>query len=183
MTSGSDSTVLVSPDVRIIHQFLGLVGVHAGRRLIQQQELGIGRHGPGDLQLTLGAVRQVGSQDTVSVLIQIKYPEQLIGLLIHLLFHAVIGRQAEYRGQGGISVLVMQAHFDIVQNGQLLEQADVLESTGYTGLVDLHRRPSGNVLAVQADDTFIGFVFTGQQVKNGRLAGAVGRSPPKDMAR
>ena len=43
----------------VLHELLRFGGVHAGGGLVEQQQLGIGRKGAGDLQLALLAVGQV----------------------------------------------------------------------------------------------------------------------------
>ena len=35
--------------------------------------------------------------------------------------------------------LVVQADLDVIQHAHLVEQADILEGTGHTGLADLYR--------------------------------------------
>ena len=41
-----------------IGELLGLLGIHTGGRLVQQQQLGVGGQGPGDLQPALQSVGQ-----------------------------------------------------------------------------------------------------------------------------
>ena len=55
----SDAETLAD-DLDGLHQLLGLVRVHTGCRLVEQQQLGLGRERTRDFELALLAVRQVG---------------------------------------------------------------------------------------------------------------------------
>ena len=76
-------------------ELIGLLGGHAGRGLVQQEELGVGGQGPGDLQPALLAVGQGGGQ-LVLYVIQPHRPQKLRHLLPLLLLLSVV--QAEGSG-------------------------------------------------------------------------------------
>ena len=69
--------------------------------------------------------------------------------------------------------MVVQSDLDVVDDGHLVEEADILEGTGDAVLVDLRRLVSGDVLAVELNDSRRRLVDACQHVEDGRLAGAV----------
>ena len=75
----------------------------------------------------------------------------------------------------------MQAHLDVVDDAQVLEQPDVLEGAGHPHPVDLVGLFAGGGHAVQQDGAPAGLVDVGQQVKDGGLARAVGADQAGDL--
>ena len=61
-----------------------------------------------------------------------------------LLFLPVVG-QADERGAQIVLHGLVEAHLDVVDDGQVLEQADVLERPGNAGLVNLRCLPAGYI--------------------------------------
>ena len=51
---------MVADEADRLHQLRGLIGVHAGSRLIEKKKLRLRRKGAGDLELSLFSVRKVG---------------------------------------------------------------------------------------------------------------------------
>ena len=51
---------MVADEADRLHQLCGLIGVHAGSRLIEKKKLRLRRKGAGDLKLSLFSVRKVG---------------------------------------------------------------------------------------------------------------------------
>ena len=70
-------------------------------------------------------------------------------------------------------ILIVKTDFYIVQNGEFLEQSDVLECSGNACPVDIDRTLSGNILPVQLDNAFVRLVLTGKEIKDCRLARTV----------
>lgn len=79
---------LVAHAVDGVHQLLGLVGVHTGGGLVQQQQLRVRGQCAGNFQLALLAVGQLAGL-VVSLLVQVKDFEQLHGLAVHLVLFSL----------------------------------------------------------------------------------------------
>ena len=56
--------------------------------------------------------------------------------------------------------MIVKSYFFIVKNRHILEKTDILEGSGDSGFVDLDGAFSGDVLAVQSDDSLCWFVYT-----------------------
>ena len=67
-------------------------------------------------------------------------------------------------------MMIMKPYFNIIQHRKLFEKTDVLEGPGNSGLVDLNSAFSGNVLAIQTDDSLRWFVHTCKEVKYSSLS-------------
>ena len=93
-------------------EFGTLIGVHASRRLVQQQQLGIRCQRSGDLQLALLSVGQAGGR-LPRFSVQIEDLQQLHCLFIHgPLLHKIGGQTQNSRGRG-VFHLVMQPTFTL----------------------------------------------------------------------
>ena len=68
----------------------------------------------------------------------------------------------------------MQTDLDVVQNGHIRKQTDILEGSGNAQLVDLVYRHSLDVDAVDQHGAAGGLIDAGEQIENGGLARAVG---------
>ena len=93
-----------------------------------------------------------------------------------------VGGQAQDAGPHAVLDLVVQADLDIIQHAHLVEQADILEGTGHTGLADQFGVLAGDVLAVEDDVALGRLVDAGEHVKHGGLAGAVGADQTIEVA-
>ena len=93
-----------------------------------------------------------------------------------------VGGQAQDAGPHAVLDLVVQADLDVIQHTHIVEQADILERTGHTGLADEFRVLAGDVLAVQDDVALGRLVNTGEHVKYGGLAGTVGADQTIEVA-
>ena len=141
---------LVAHAVDGVHQLLGLVGVHTGGGLVQQQQLRVRGQCAGNFQLALLAVGQLAGL-VVGLLVQVKDFEQLHGLAVHLVLFFLVSRQTQDAGPHIVPDLVVQTDLDVIQHRHIIEQADILEGTCNTGLADKLGVLAGNVLAVQND--------------------------------
>ena len=155
-----------------VHQLRRLVRVHARSRLIEQQQLRIGRHGARDLQLALLAVRQVG-REQVALPVEVKDLEQLDRLLGDLFLALAESADVQTRLGEGIANAVAETETDIVKHAHLAEQADILKRAGNAELVDLNRRLAVEADPVERDGARGGLVNAGQHVEDRRLAGTV----------
>ena len=184
-------------------QLLGLLGVHAGGGLVQQQQGRLRGQGPGDLQLALLAVGQGGGQ-LVAHVVQIDDPQQLVGVGAHLLLLLAVGAEDGGEQAGGLAQVHGGEH--VVKHRHGFEQADVLEGAGDAQLGDIvrgmghglgilaavfagvelfHLAPGivgDQQLVVEIDRAVGGLVHAGDGVEGGGLAGAVGADQGHDLA-
>ncbi len=125
---------LVADFVDEVGQLLGLLRIHAGGRLVQQQQLGLGGQGPGDLQPALKAVGQRAGHLVLQVE-QTLLLQQGHGLLPHPLLLAAV----EAKGGGEDVLLGPHVLGDqyVVKHRQGGEQTDILEGAGDAQLGDL----------------------------------------------
>ena len=145
----------------------------ASSLLIQQKKLGAGGKRPGDFQLALFAVGQVGSQ-IIGGAVQAENTKDFQGFLIHFLFFPGKAAQMEHTFGQGVGHLVVKACFYIIEHGQFGEQTDILKGTGDTHFTDICRFFADQVFAVQADAALRGLVYTGKHIEYGGFSGAVG---------
>ena len=97
-----------------------------------------------------------------------------------LLFLPVVG-QADERGAQIVLHGLVETHLDVVDDGQVLEQADILERTGHAHPVDLIGLFTGGGHPIDEDGASGGLVDVGQQVEDGGLTGAVGADEAGDL--
>ena len=97
-----------------------------------------------------------------------------------LLFLPVVGQADQRRCQIVLHGLV-QAHLDVIDHVQFLEQADVLEGTGHAHAVDLIGLFAGGGHTIDQDGAAGGLVDVGQQVEHGGLTGTVGADQTGDL--
>lgn len=158
----------------------GLLGVHAGGGFVEQQEAGVGGEGAGDLQLALFAVGEVAGE-VVGLVGEAGEGEEFHGLLAALVFSAVVAGAAEDGGEDAFLGAGVAADEDVLQDGHVGEEPDVLEGAGDAGLGDevgLGRQEGAAV----ADGALGGDVEAGEAVEEGGLAGAVGADEADDLA-
>jgi hypothetical protein len=120
-------------------QFGGFGGVHAGRRLVQAQQLGFGGQGTGNFQPALVAVGQVLGQ-VVGPVLDAHVMQQVDGALADRRF---LGRVAALLSMAPSTPALgphMAADHDVFQRRHVAEQADVLEGAGDAALGRLVRR-------------------------------------------
>ena len=77
--------------------------------------------------------------------------------------------------------LGIHGHRDVFLHGQVIEQTDVLESTGNTGAVYLRGIHFVGILAIQQDGAVGGLINLGQQVEDSGFARAVGADQTGDL--
>ena len=56
---------------------------------------------------------------------------------------------------------LIKANLDVIHNRHVLEKSDVLEGSGYSGMVDLDCGLSGYVLSLQTDNALVRLVYAG----------------------
>src|SRR5688572_5409051 len=77
---------------------------------------------------------------------------------------------------------IAPAQHQVVENGHLREQLDVLEGAGDAQVCDAMRLQADQVLAAEADRARVGLVEPRDAVEDGRLAGSVGADHGEDLA-
>ena len=162
----------VADCVDAFQQVLGLGRVHAGGRLIKQQQLHAGCERTRDFELALGAVRQV-RRLRLGETFKLENPQQVDGLPMHLLLFTPEARGAENRATHVVAEGFVERDKHVLLNRHLLEQADILESSSDAGANDLIGFLAVHFLAVQPEFAVGGLVHAGEQVEDGRLTGAV----------
>ena len=161
--------------------FAGLDVVHAGGRLVEDQQRGLGRQRPGDLEPALVAVGQRRRPGAGRV--GQPHPAQAPGGLLERRLLVAAGRgqpQQPAQERGPADQVAADQH--VLQRRQAVEQLGVLEGAAHArrrhlvhrGAADghpEHRRAAGAGRHQPAD-----------HVHQRRLAGAVGSDQPDDLA-
>ncbi len=117
---------LVAEPADLLLEALGLAVVHPGGGLVEEQELGPEHHGPRDLQAALVAVGERGG-DLVGHGAEIEDLQQLEGARGHLLLVAEEERGAQQRRAEVSLAPVLAGDQHVLEDGELAEEADVLE--------------------------------------------------------
>ena len=164
-----------------LHEFLGFLGIHACRRLIQQQELRPCRQSAGNLQPPLSTVGQILGQFPGLVL-QVEDIQELQRFCLNAVFFLVIPPHAQHRLHHAVFHMVMEGNLHIVQHRKLREQADILESTGYAPLGDLIGLEAHDALAPKGNFSRGGLVHSRKEVEGRGLARAIRPDKPHQFA-
>ena len=108
-------------------ELLALLRVHAGGRLVEQEQLGLGRQRAGDLEAALVAVGQVLGE-LVGLVRQTDEVQPLAGLVLGVRFSSALNFGVRNTAPMGPAVRARVApDHDVLERGHVLEQADVLE--------------------------------------------------------
>ena len=160
-----------------MHKMLGLCGVHACSRLIEEEKLRTSGKRPCNLKLTLRSIWKI--------------PCKLLGALIYIEetqpFHCfgidfpvlpgsediALDRLLEAIMEGALPDLEVQSHHYVLNSCQFTIQTDVLECTGYSHPAYLPCRKTCNLLAVEEYAPGGGFINTCNLIEQSRLAGSV----------
>ena len=160
----------------------GLVGVHAGGGLIQQQQLGFGGQGARDLEPALQAIGQILGGHICIGAAQAHEFEQIQGLGMRLGFflHGRLGVEDLAQQVGVQADMLADQH--ILDGGHIGEQANVLERAGDPQGRHLERLEPGDVMAVEDQLAGRDRIDAGHAVEEGGLAGAVRTDEAGDHA-
>ena len=77
--------------------------------------------------------------------------------------------------------LVVHTDFNVVHNRHFAKEADVLECTGDTPLVDLLGCQILHLCTIQIEGAGGGLVYAGQQVEDGGFTGTIGADQTVDL--
>ena len=159
----------------------GLVGVHARRRLVEQQQARPRGQRAGDLQSALVAVGQAGGLD-VALAAESHEDQQVLGFQHGGLLLGLLAPRADDGAHPARDEVLVGAHEDVLERRHAPEEADVLVRPREAEVRD----PIGTQLvdgeAVEGDAALVDLVEAGDAVEEGRLAGAVGPDDADDGA-
>ena len=157
------------------------LGVHAGGRLVEHEQLGLGRDGAGDLDQPLDAVRQAGRRP-VRELLQTQQPEGVHRALARgLLLLALAGEAEAVRQHAGVLVPVA-AHEHVLERAHVAEDAQVLERARHARPRRLGGRQPGDVRALEEHASLGHGLQPAHDVEQRGLAGAVRADERGDLA-
>ncbi len=170
-------------------QLAGLAGVHAGGRLVEQEQLRTGRERTSDLEATLVAVREVPCPG-VRPCPQADELQQFVPALDRRLLFGMVARRAQDRVPPATAEVRVLSHEDVVERGHRPEQPDVLEGPADPELGHLVRPHRLHLAAARRDDRVAieGDLARGRHVgardhvEERRLARAVGADQRDDRA-
>ena len=137
----------VAQPLHQLAQLLGLLRVHPGRRLVEQQQLGVGRQRTRDLEAALIAVGQVHRQ--LAVALEPDEVQQLAPLLDRAFSSRLHERRVQDHAREARAHARVHPHLDVLERGHRAEQLDVLERARDAGLGDEVGALGGDVLAVE----------------------------------
>ena len=164
-----------------LHQRRRLVGVHAGRRLVEEEDHRVKGQCAGDFHLPLHAVGQVSGHGVFEIR-QSDGLQNLQALLhrIFLVFFIPLGMKNRIRHVGlGLGVA---ADLYIVQNAHELEELQVLEGPRHLlpgNLVGSHLR---DILPLEENFALGGRIHTGTHIEESGLTGSVGADDAENVA-
>ena len=109
---------------------LGLLGVHTGDRLVEQQQLGFHRQRPTELDALLDAVREHADRE-VAIGLDLEEVDDLLDLAaVADLFAAGLAQPDQCRRPSVLESVVPPKH-QVVDDVEVAEQLDVLEGAGH----------------------------------------------------
>ena len=133
-----------------LDQIGALGGVHAGRRLVEQQQARLGGQSAGDLHQTLRPVGKAGGGQ-VGLVCQPHRGQGLHGPLPGgLLFAALVGK-TQTAGPQSRALVPVAADENVLEHGHVHVDAQVLEGAGHAQAGGVGRRQLGDVLAGEPD--------------------------------
>ena len=171
---------LIPDPADVLHELLGLPGVHAGRGLVKQEQGRIGGQGTHNLQAALGAVGQAARAHIRQVL-HVKDRQKFQGFLVLSSLLGPVSRQTQDAGEHVIADLIVQADAHILFHRHVAEQADILECPCHAQLAGLHNVQALGIVPVDEHGAAGGLIHLGQQIEHGGLAGAVGTDQAGDL--
>src|SRR5262245_41154467 len=160
---------------------LGFLDVEAGRRLVEQQQLGSSAQGAPQLGHLADAVGQVHDQG-IAVLLKVQEIDHPFDRLAMLDLHSPHRRKEEQLREEARLLVRMARQQEVIQQGGVLKQFDVLEGTGNAQPSDATRRYAGDVPVLENEAPGRWLVDPADQIEDGRLARAIGADNGKYFA-
>ena len=164
----------------VLHELVGLVGIHARGRLVEEEHLGVGRQRADDLETALGAIGKVarlGRREPLHVEDAEKVERPVVELR---LLPPVLGK-TEHVGEEARGHRVAETHEDVLLDRHLVEETDVLERARDAHLVDFDDALARGVVPVEENRPPRRTVDVGEQVEDRGLARAVGADETGDL--
>src|SRR6267154_2609053 len=162
------------------HVLLLLV-VHAGHRLVEEEELRLERERPRKLHALLQAVRQRVHHLLAHVL-DLEEVDDLLDYLALGDLLALAGPVIEAAGEEAGPLPEMAADEEVVEHRHALEERDVLEGPRDAESRAGGRAEAGDLLALEPHLSLRGPVDAADAVDEARLAGAVGPDDGHELA-
>ena len=173
------SVVVVHVQDEAAHVLL-FFDIHTGHGFVEQQNFGLRRQGPPELDPLLQAVGQPFYRRFADVL-NLQELDDLFDRLAVGRLLALGARQLESNLEEiGMLALAAASH-DVVQHRHALEQRDVLEGTRYTQARRAVGRHVAELLAPKGDRPFLRPVNAVDHVQHGAFSRAVGTDDGADF--
>ncbi len=160
----------------------GLLEIHPGGRLVEQENLGVHRQCSSQFDSLLHPVREHADQALAEGL-DLQEIDDVLGTGPVDYFLTLGSAPVDGSRQRTVREMEMAAEQDVVQHGQILEQFDVLERAGNPQCSDAVGFHAEDALAVEADGALLRVVHTIQTVENRGLAGTVGADDGEQLPR
>ena len=141
---------LVADPADQVAEHVDFLVVEAAGRLVEQQDLRIGRQRARQLDAFLGAERQAGNRDMGDVF-EVEIAEDFVDALVELGLAAAHPGQFQRVADDVAVGAGMGADPDVVEHREIGEQRDVLEGAADADFGDPVRRPLQDALALHQD--------------------------------
>ncbi len=129
---------------------LGLLDVHAGHRLVEQQQLGLHRQGAAELDALLDAIRQHPDQ-LLAVALDLEEVDDVLDDAAVVELDPLCPAAVEDARQHPVLEVEVAAQHEVVEDGEVVEQLDVLEHPGDAATGHLVGRAAEQVGAEEPD--------------------------------
>ena len=159
-----------------------LLDVHAGHRLVEQQQLGLRGERAAELDALLQAVGQLADRRLADVLDLEEVDDLLDRLAMRGSPRAARGPSRSACARRPRRILQVAAGHDVVERRHALEQRDVLEGAGDALAGGDVRRHVAAALALEGDRALLRVIDAVDDVEHRALAGAVGADDGADLA-
>src|SRR6266513_3926934 len=172
--------LLVDVEDEAAHVLL-LLDVHAGHRLVEQEELGLGGERAAELDALLEPVGQAAGRRLADRLDLQEVDDPLDGRAVLELLAA--GRTPVEGLQQEAPLHPEKApRHEVVEHAHALEQGHVLEGAGDAEAGDVRWLEARAVPTVEDDPSLVGVIEAADHVEQRRLPGAVGTDDGADLA-
>ena len=162
------------------HEVAAFAAIHTGDGFVQQEKPRPGGHGPGDFEPSLLPVGQAASR--LSTLVgEAEQVKQFAGFLRNLGFRIPERPSAQKRVGDPVACPMVESDLDVVLDGHVPEQSDVLEGAGHAVFSDAVRGHAVNIVSGEADDAGGWLVEAGQKVEDRGFAGPVRPDQPDEF--
>ena len=171
-----DALLLVQPPQPFV-ELPHLLEVHAGGRLVEQQQPGTGGEGSGELQAPLLPEREAAGQ----LVALVGEPGELELLLDRRPLAPAPGEPAREEAFRPDRLQAVLGHPEVLPDGEVREQADVLEGPGNAGPQGDVGRVVGDLRPLETHAPRGGREHPADEVDGRALAGAVRPDEPEDL--